>query len=142
MAVLWRSQAAEAATETHVGGPQSPALTESPGLSMYYTFSGELWQYDGEAPLGFVTLPAELSKDIRAKHGPSATSVGSIKCIGHSWRYALGDTARPPSAGAVITTTCVRTTVSEVLRRAGRSLPSCVVTSPPILGTSRARLPM
>jgi hypothetical protein len=78
MAVPWRREAAEAAMETHVGGPQSPASTERPSPSMYYTFSGELWQYDGEAPLGFVMLPAELSKDIRAKHGPSATSVGSI----------------------------------------------------------------
>ena len=81
MSVLWRSEAAEAATETHVGGPQSPASTESPGPSMYYTFSAELWQYDGEAPFGFVTLPADLPKDIQAKHGPSATSVGSIKAM-------------------------------------------------------------
>jgi hypothetical protein len=48
---------------------------------MEYTFSAELWHYDGEAPWGFVTLPAELSEDIRAKHGPSATSVGSIKVM-------------------------------------------------------------
>jgi hypothetical protein len=81
MAVLWRSEAAEAATETHVGGLQSPDSTQSPGPSMYYTFSVELWQYDGEAPFGFVTLPAELAKDIRAKHGPSATSVGSINVM-------------------------------------------------------------
>jgi hypothetical protein len=46
---------------------------------MDYTFSAELWQYDGESPWAFITLPAELSQDIRAKHGPSATSVGSIK---------------------------------------------------------------
>jgi hypothetical protein len=50
MPVLWRSEAAEESTETHVDGPQSPASTQSPGPSMYYTFSGELWQYDGEAP--------------------------------------------------------------------------------------------
>jgi hypothetical protein len=81
MSVLWRSEAAEAATETHVGGPQSPASTGSPGPSIYYTFSAELWQHDGEAPLGFVTLPADLSKDIRAKHGPPATSVGSINVV-------------------------------------------------------------
>jgi hypothetical protein len=46
---------------------------------MDYTFTAELWQYDGESPWGFITLPTELSQDIRAKHGPSATSVGSIK---------------------------------------------------------------
>jgi Domain of unknown function (DUF1905) len=43
------------------------------------TFMADLWQYDGESPWGFVTLPAELSQDIRAKHGRSTTSVGSIK---------------------------------------------------------------
>jgi hypothetical protein len=48
---------------------------------MNYRFSAELWQYDVEAPWGFVTLPAELSEDIRAKHGPSAKSVGSIKVM-------------------------------------------------------------
>jgi Domain of unknown function (DUF1905) len=52
-----------------------------PGPSMYYTFSGELWEFDPEDPLGFVTLPAELSEDIRAKHGPSATPVGSINVL-------------------------------------------------------------
>jgi hypothetical protein len=48
---------------------------------MNYRFSAELWQYDVEAPLRFVTLPAELSEDIQAKHGPSAKSVGSIKVM-------------------------------------------------------------
>jgi hypothetical protein len=81
MAVLRRSEAAEAATETHVDGPQSPTAAESPGPSMYYTFRGELWLYDGEDPFGFVMLPAELSEDIRAKHGPSATPVGAINVL-------------------------------------------------------------
>ena len=64
------------------GGPQSGTVSsERPGLSMYYTFSAELWQYDDEAPWAFVTLPAELSEDIRAKHGTSATPVGSIKVM-------------------------------------------------------------
>jgi hypothetical protein len=79
MAVLWRS---EAAGDSHVRRAAiGTASTERPGPSMDYTFSAELWQYDGEAPWGFVTLPAELSEDIRAKHGPSATSVGSIKVM-------------------------------------------------------------
>ena len=51
------------------------------GPSMDYTFTAELWQYHGESPWGFITLPAELSQDIRAKHGPSATSVGSINVL-------------------------------------------------------------
>jgi Domain of unknown function (DUF1905) len=49
------------------------------GPSTVYTFTAELWQYHGESSWGFITLPAELSQDIQAKHGPSATSVGSIK---------------------------------------------------------------
>ena len=48
---------------------------------MNYRFSAELWQYDVETAWGFVTLPAELSQDIRAKHGASAKSVGSIKVM-------------------------------------------------------------
>ena len=46
---------------------------------MEYRFSGELWQYDGEAPWCFVTLPAEVSDNIRAEHGPAATAFGSVK---------------------------------------------------------------
>jgi hypothetical protein len=64
-----------------VGRSRDPASTERPGPSMNYRFSAELWQYDVEAPWGFVTLPAELSEDIRATHGPSANSVGSINVM-------------------------------------------------------------
>jgi hypothetical protein len=46
---------------------------------MDYRFSGELWQYDGEAPWCFVTLPAEVSDDIRVEHGVTGTAFGSIK---------------------------------------------------------------
>jgi Domain of unknown function (DUF1905) len=44
-----------------------------------YKFSGELWQYDGEAPWCFVTLPVEVSDDLRAEHSPAATAFGSVK---------------------------------------------------------------
>jgi hypothetical protein len=64
-----------------VGRNREPASTERSGPSMNYRFSAEPWQYDVAAPWGFVTLPAELSEDIRAKHGPSAKSVGSIKVM-------------------------------------------------------------
>jgi hypothetical protein len=64
-----------------------------PGPSMYYTFSGELWLYDGEDPFGFVMLPAELSEDIRVQHAPSATSVGAINAMvtvgGTHWPTSL-----------------------------------------------------
>ena len=46
---------------------------------MEYKFSGELWQYDGEAPWCFVTVPAEVSDNIHAEHGPAATAFGSVK---------------------------------------------------------------
>ena len=46
---------------------------------MEYRFSGELWQYDGEAAWCFVTLPSELSDNIRAEHAPTTTAFGSIK---------------------------------------------------------------
>ena len=64
-----------------IGDLSAEAVLARPGPSMEYTFSAELWQYDGEAPWCFVTLPAELSEDIRVEHGPSATSIGSIKVM-------------------------------------------------------------
>jgi Domain of unknown function (DUF1905) len=44
-----------------------------------YRFSGELWQYDGEAPWCFVTLPVELSDNLRAEHSAVATAFGSVE---------------------------------------------------------------
>jgi Domain of unknown function (DUF1905) len=44
-----------------------------------YRFTGELWQYDGEAPWCFVTLPVEVSDNLRSEHGAGATAFGSIK---------------------------------------------------------------
>ena len=68
------------------------------GPSMDCTFMADLWQYDGESPWGFVTLPAELSQDIRAKHGRSTTSVGSIKVTvtigGRAGRHRCSPSAR------------------------------------------------
>jgi Domain of unknown function (DUF1905) len=49
------------------------------GIAVAYKFSGELWQYDGEAPWYFVTLPVEVSDNLRAEHGPAATAFGSVK---------------------------------------------------------------
>ena len=48
-------------------------------MATEYKFSGQLWQYDGEAPWCFVTLPAEVSDDIRAESGPAAMAFGSVK---------------------------------------------------------------
>jgi Domain of unknown function (DUF1905) len=54
---------------------------------MEYRFSGELWEYDGEASWYFVTLPAELSDNIRAEHDTSAKAFGAI-----SVRVTVGNT--------------------------------------------------
>ena len=93
MAVLWRRKSTEAAGDTHVRRAAVARLDGETGPSMYYTFSAELWQYDGEAPLGFVTLPADLPK----RHPSQARPVGHVRRIdqgnGHSWRCALGDIA-------------------------------------------------
>jgi uncharacterized protein DUF1905 len=45
----------------------------------HYTFQAELWQYEGPEPWHFVSLPPEVSDDIRAKFGGQAAGFGSIK---------------------------------------------------------------
>ena len=76
------------------GGPQSPASTERPGRSVRYTFSGELWQYGGEAPWALSRCQQNLKG-----HPSQARPVGHVRridqCIGHSWRYALSDIVVP-----------------------------------------------
>jgi hypothetical protein len=44
-----------------------------------YVFSAELWQYDGPGAWYFVSLPPDLTDDIRAKFGVRAAGFGSIK---------------------------------------------------------------
>jgi Domain of unknown function (DUF1905) len=44
-----------------------------------YTFRAELWRYEGPDPWHFVSLPAEVADDIRAKFGERAAGFGSIK---------------------------------------------------------------
>ena len=44
-----------------------------------HTFDAELWLYDGEAAWTFVTLPGELSDDIRAQTDGSRRGFGSVR---------------------------------------------------------------
>ena len=44
-----------------------------------YAFRAELWQYDGPGGWYFVSLPADVADDIRAKFGAQAAGFGSIK---------------------------------------------------------------
>ena len=43
-----------------------------------YRFEAELWEYDGPAAWHFVTVPAELSEDLRADAGPRR-GFGSVR---------------------------------------------------------------
>ena len=43
-----------------------------------HRFTAELWQWQGDAPWHFVTLPGDLSDDIRARAG-SRVAFGSVK---------------------------------------------------------------
>ena len=44
-----------------------------------HTFDAELWLYDGEAAWTFVTLPPELSDDIRAQTDGRRRGFGSVR---------------------------------------------------------------
>lgn len=57
-------------------------------LDMEYKFSNTLWLYPGEAAWHFITLPAELARDIKAEHGYKARGFGSLKV-----RAQIGDSA-------------------------------------------------
>lgn len=43
-----------------------------------YRFEAELWEYDGQGAWHFVTVPAELSEDLRADAGPRR-GFGSVR---------------------------------------------------------------
>ena len=44
-----------------------------------YTFSAELWRVQGADPWHFVSLPPEVSDDIRARFGAHVSRFGSVK---------------------------------------------------------------
>jgi hypothetical protein len=44
-----------------------------------YAFRAKLWQYHGPGAWYFVSLPADVADDIRARYGPQASGFGSIK---------------------------------------------------------------
>lgn len=43
-----------------------------------YRFEAELWEYDGQGAWHFVTVPAELSEDLRTDAGPRR-GFGSVR---------------------------------------------------------------
>lgn len=58
-----------------------------------YTFGAELWAYGGEASWVFVTVPADVSADIRALPRPPRPGFGSLKVAvrlgGTSWSTSI-----------------------------------------------------
>jgi hypothetical protein len=59
---------------------------------MQFRFSGELWEYEGEAPWVFVTLPTEVADEIAALV-PERPGFGSVRVevtVGSTtWRTSL-----------------------------------------------------
>lgn len=58
-----------------------------------YTFSAELWEYQGKGAWHFVSLPFEEADDIEERFGASARGFGSVRVevtIGSStWRTSI-----------------------------------------------------
>lgn len=46
---------------------------------MNYSFSGELWLWDGKGAWHFVTLPKDISKEIKENFGSAQPGFGSIR---------------------------------------------------------------
>ena len=44
-----------------------------------YDFTGEVWRYPGEGGWHFVTLPAELADELRARHADAHRAFGSLR---------------------------------------------------------------
>ena len=64
-----------------------------------HRFDAELWLHDSDPPWCFVTLPGELSDDIRAQAPSASTGFGSVRVQvtigGTTWATSLfPDTAR------------------------------------------------
>ncbi|SDU73107.1 DUF1905 domain-containing protein [Jiangella alkaliphila] len=62
-------------------------------MQQAYTFDGDLWAYGGEASWVFVTVPSEVSADIRARPRPPRPGFGSLKVGvrvgGTSWSTSI-----------------------------------------------------
>ena len=59
---------------------------------MSFTFAGEVWLYEGEAPWHFVTLPAEIADEIRARRAgerPFNTVPVTVTIGATSWHTSL-----------------------------------------------------
>lgn len=44
-----------------------------------FTFSAEVWEWDGKAAWHFVSLPDDVADDIEERHGHAAAGFGSLR---------------------------------------------------------------
>lgn len=58
-----------------------------------YSFKAGLWRYPGEAGWHFLTLPADVADDIRARSSGHSKAFGLVKVAaeiaGHAWQTSL-----------------------------------------------------
>jgi hypothetical protein len=50
-------------------------------MSAHFRFEGEIWRYAGEAAWHFVTVPKELSADMRAMSAGLRNAFGSLRVV-------------------------------------------------------------
>lgn len=58
-----------------------------------YSFSGKVWKYKGKGGWYFITLPKNLSKEIRKNHGLDEEGWGRLKALANigqaEWKTAI-----------------------------------------------------
>ncbi len=82
-----------APSRARLPAPAVGAGCQTGPVQQVYTFDGDLWAYGGEAPWVFVTVPSEVSADIRARPRPPRPGFGSLKVGvrvgGTSWSTSI-----------------------------------------------------
>ncbi len=60
---------------------------------MKYTFTSELWIYSGQSAWHFITLPKDISKEIKENFGTGQRGFGSIRVAArvndYSWNTSI-----------------------------------------------------
>ena len=84
-------------------------------MQQRYTFDADLWTYRGEGSWVFVTVPSEVSADIRARPRPRRPGFGALK-VGVRLGGSSWSTSVFPDAG----TGCYHLPVKKPVRTAER----------------------
>ena len=60
---------------------------------MTFSFTGELWEYDGPGAWHFVSLPPDVADEIEAEHAATASAFGSVRVSvtvgGTTWQTSV-----------------------------------------------------